>query len=285
MDVILVRYAEVGLKSRTVRSRFERILMDNMMSMMAHNGLEALINCDQGRLFVETNDVPKGCAVLQRVFGIASVSPALKVSSEMQSMRDAAAAYSRTFMPEGASFKVEARRQGTHTYTSMQAAALVGEAILEANADRKVRVDLHKPDHIVYVEIRGPLAYIFADYLDGPAGLPMSSQGKVLAVLREEKDTVAAWLIMKRGCKVVALAKPDSVPAQILRAWDPDIKVVDNEDLSFMIMRHKAAAVVYGYGIKDMDIIKKVHLEVPAFYPLVGMGQDEIDRRLNAIRS
>jgi thiamine biosynthesis protein ThiI len=205
MDLILVRYAEVGLKSRTVRSRFERILMDNMMSILAKEGIEAIIKCDQGRIFVEASDIERALPALQRVFGIASVSPAMRMGSDMSVMRDAVGKYSRDALKEGQTFKIEARRTGTHPYTSMEAARDIGEAVLMANEDRNIKVNIHRPDKTIYVEIRENIGYAFSDYADGPGGLPMGSQGKVLAHLETEEDALAAWLVLRRGCKCVGI--------------------------------------------------------------------------------
>jgi len=281
MDVILVRYAEVGLKSRGVRSRFERILIDNMMSILAHDGIEAIISMDQGRLFVESGDVARAAQAIKRVFGVASISIAKKVSGGLPEFREAAAEYSKTAMSEGQTFKVEARRTGTHPFTSMQAAAQLGEAILEADPARKVKVDLHHPDVIVYAEIRGSLCYIFSQYIDGPGGFPMGSQGKVLAVLEKEEDSVAAWLVMKRGCRCVAMGHQGAI--DILKRWDPDLRVVEPMDPAEAAIHYRASAVVYGLSIKDIERISKLNMSVPVFYPLIGMENDEINKRLASI--
>ncbi|MCE5295643.1 MAG: THUMP domain-containing protein [Euryarchaeota archaeon] len=281
MDVILVRYAEVGLKSRGVRSRFERILIDNMMSILAHDGIEAIIACDHGRIFVETADARKAGESVRRVFGVASISIARKITGGLKEFRDAVAEYSLSEMSEGQTFKIEARRTGTHPFTSMQAAAELGEAVLMANESRDIKVDLHHPDVTIYAEIRENQCYIFSTYLDGPAGFPMSSQGKVLAVLENERDSVAAWLIMKRGCRCVVMGHQGAI--DILRRWDPELKVVEPSDPAEAAVKYKAAAVVYGLGVNDIKRISTLNMSVPVFYPLVGMDDEEIERRLASI--
>src|SRR5512139_3919597 len=100
MDLILVRYAEVGLKSRGVRKRFERILMDNMLSILAHDGVEALVSNDQGRIFVQAEDQVKAARSLQKVFGVASVSPVVRCGSGMEEMRETVSRLSRTWLED-----------------------------------------------------------------------------------------------------------------------------------------------------------------------------------------
>ncbi|QLH74689.1 MAG: hypothetical protein HPY73_03990 [Methanomassiliicoccales archaeon] len=281
MDVILVRYAELGLKSRKVRTRFERMLVDNIMSMLAHDGVEALVSSENGRFYIESNDIEGAARSIKRVFGVASISIAKKVQGGLVEFREAAATLSKLRLTQGQTFKVEARRTGSHTFTSMQAAAEIGEAILEANAGRGIRVDIHHPDVIFYVEIRGGHAYIFTDYIEGPAGLPMGSQGKVLAVLETREDAVAAWLMMKRGCKCIIIGPEDAVA--VLRGWDPEIRVIKTESVQDAALRHHVSALVYGFRIKDMDRIVHLRSPLPIFFPLIGMENEEIERRLASI--
>ncbi len=117
VDIILARYAEVGLKSREVRRFFETILIDNMMSSLAKENIEALITIEQGRIYVTTDKIDEAASVLTRVFGVASVSPALISESSMEAMAEKTASYSRTVLKEGQGFAIKARREGNHPYT------------------------------------------------------------------------------------------------------------------------------------------------------------------------
>jgi thiamine biosynthesis protein ThiI len=283
MDVILVRYAEVGLKSRGVRTRFEKVLVGNMMSLLARDGVEALVRIDQGRIYVETDQVERACRSLRRVFGVASVSPAWRTSSDMETMRRKAAEISASVLPDRSTFKIEARRTGTHPYTSMDAARSLGEAVLMAHEGRGVKVDIHHPDTTIWVEIRDDKAYLFTDYLDGPGGLPMGSQGRVLVRLERERDALAAWMVMKRGCKVIALAEEDNEAVRLAMLWDPEMRVEPMGVLEQQLRSQRASALVFGYGIEDMERIKDVRVSAPVFYPLVGMSSEEIAMRMHNI--
>jgi thiamine biosynthesis protein ThiI len=283
MDVILVRYAEVGLKSRGVRTRFEKVLVDNMMSLLARDGVEALVRIDQGRIYAETDQVDRACRSLRRVFGVASVSPAWRTSSDMGTMRRKAAEISASVLPDRSTFKIEARRTGTHPYTSMDAARSLGEAVLMAHEGRGVKVDIHHPDRTIWVEIRDDKAYLFTDYLDGPGGLPMGSQGRVLVLLERERDALAAWMIMKRGCKVIALAEEDNEAVRLAMLWDPEMRVEPMGALEQQLRSQRASALVFGYGMEDMEKIRGVRVSAPVFYPLIGMSSEEIAMRLHNI--
>jgi thiamine biosynthesis protein ThiI len=285
VDVILARYAEVGLKSSGVRRYFESILLDNMLTALSAHGLEALVTCEQGRIYITTDRIDESVPVLRRVFGIASVSPAMISGSAMEEMQSTAAEYSRAVLSDGQSFAVKARREGNHPYKSMDVGREVGSAIFLANEERGVRVDLTRPDVTFYVEVRDRKAYIFSEYLSGPGGLPMGSQGKVAALVETDRDALAAWMLMKRGCRVFVSTSSEDGPAAVLKAWDPRLKVFVGRDLHRVQHDVKALATVHGCGVEDMERIRELSLSTPAFFPLIGMTDEEIEQRLAGIRS
>ncbi len=285
VDVILVRYAEVGLKSTGVRRYFESILIDNMLTALASQGMEALVTSEQGRIYVTTDRIAEALPVIRRVFGVASVSPALVGDSAMVEMQRLAAEYSREVLREGQSFAVKARREGNHPYRSMDVGREVGSAIFLANEERGVKVDLTRPDVTFYVEVRDKKAYLFSEYLSGPGGLPMGSQGKVVAVVEDERDALAAWMLMKRGCRVIVHAPSSSAPFALLKTWDPKLKVVISSDLSRTVRESKALAVVYGRTLQDMEGIKALSSDPPAFFPLIGLEEGSISSHLEMVRS
>lgn len=280
--MILARYAEVGLKSRGVRRYFERILANNIMAALARNNIEALVNLENGRLFIETGDIERAIHVVSRVFGIASISPAIRTESKLPEMMRTAAEYSKNLIRTGNSFAVRPRREGTHPFNSVDVGREVGSAIWMANEHKNVRVDLTNPDVEIYVEVRRNNTYIFSKYIPGPGGLPMSSQGRVVAKVESDRDALAAWLMMKRGCRVIVLS--DDYDPRILEPWDPQILLEKGKDMMEAIREHRGSAAVFGYGLDDFDQIKKIDLQMPVFYPLIGMTDEEMKKRLEAIK-
>jgi thiamine biosynthesis protein ThiI len=68
------------------------------------------------------------------------------------------------------------------------------------------RVDLKKPELEIFVEARKNRTFVFSNILKGVGGLPLGSQGKMLALISGGIDSpVAAWAMMKRGCPVTLL--------------------------------------------------------------------------------
>ncbi len=285
MGSILVRYAELGLKSRSVRRRFEAILVDNLMSSLANAGLEGLVTTEYGRIFVEVDDPERASKALARVFGVSSVSSVVRCSSDMGEMKVRIAELSQPLLQRGQSFAVRARRAGIHPYTSVDLGRELGSAIFLANEEKGVRVDLTDPDVEIYVEVRDRRAYFFSSYIPGPGGLPLGSQGRVVVLLEQERDALAGWLIMKRGCRAIALGEEGSPAAKILKAWDPALRIAKEEDLAEAVRKHRALAAVFGFVLEDFERIKEVDVPVPAFFPLVGMDGKEIEERLERIRA
>ena len=283
MGLLLVRYAEMGLKSPGVRRYFEKVLNYNMMAALARERVEAFIESQYGRLFVTTDRPAEASDVLRRVFGISSLSEVRECPSDIPSIRTLALEVATPLLRDGSSFRVEARRNGVHPYTSMQLAAQAGEEIFEAHRHRGVRVDLHNPDLVVYVEVRDKRAYVFSSYLAGPGGLPMGSQGKVVAVIERRRDALAAWMMMKRGCRVLFMGDDEEAMRTIER-WDPEPRLIKGPPGKAAHV-NKAMGVVVGWSLEELEAVPPLNVDVPVYHPLVGMDEEEVERRLKEISS
>jgi thiamine biosynthesis protein ThiI len=276
--MILVRYSEIGLKSKPIRKRFETQLKDNMMNMLVRDKVEALVTSDTSRFYVSTNDTDATVRSLRKVFGIASMSVAEICASDMSEICEAAAKYSVTRIKKGQSFAVRARREGSHTYTSMELGKEAGSAIFLANDG--INVNLTDPDVIFYIEVRNNKAYIFGSYVRAHAGLPLGSQGRVIAEVNDERGLLSAWLMMKRGCKAIVHGSHDM---SLLEAFDPSLKFVEEGDRSRY--REKILGNVLGTpisGLSDVDVAKYT---VPVYFPTIGMSDREVSDMLDVLRS
>ena len=279
METILIRYCEIGLKSTPVRRRFEANLRDNILTMLASDGIEALITMGEARIYLESDDI-EGCVrSVSKVFGIASLSVARVCSSAMEDICRTAAEYSRTRMGEGESFAVRARREGNHPYTSMEVGREAGSAIFLANEDRNVSVDLHDPDREFYIEVRNSSAYIFDSYIPGPGGLPMGSQGKVLAEIDGDRSVVSAWTMMRRGCRVYVTGDGDDT---LLRMYDPGLRRFTEETDGNLMQEFMAK--VSGADVGTVSDYDYAGSDLPVFFPTVGMTDDETSELLAHIR-
>ena len=279
VTTVLVRYCEIGLKSTPVRRKFETNLRDNILMMLASDHVEALIEYGDARLYLQSDDMDACVRSLTKVFGIASISVAEVCTSAMDDVCRSAAEYSRSVIGEGESFIVRARRQGSHTYTSMELAAEAGSAILDANADKGIRVDLHNPDKEIFIEVRNNKAYIFDRYITCPGGLPMGSQGKVVAEIDGDRSVVSAWTMMRRGCRVLVTGDGD---LSILRMYDPNLRVLTGDEPKGLY--NEILAKVSGRGPADVSGYDYGDYSLPVFFPTVGMTDEETQELLAHIR-
>ena len=283
--VLLVRFGELALKSPFVRRQLRDRLVENIQEMFAADGIECLIRADRARIYVEVNDVPAASRALRRAFGIVSFSDAQEASSDPEEIATRAVEIAKGRVLKGGSFAVRPRRSGTHPYTSQDIARLVGRRIQDVEPG--ARVDLDDPDVEIHIEVRENRSYLFTAISGGPGGLPMGSQGRVLAVVDSEAGAVAAWLSMKRGCKVTAAAPEGSNAYEPLRRWDVRLKVLPwgpDAELQDLVRLSRSEAVVLGSRMKDTTATKST-LEVPVFHPVIGLDDAALTTLADRIRN
>ena len=272
MSLLLVRYCEIGLKSTPVRRRFESILKDNMLTMLAADGVEALISYADARFFIETEDIDKCVESVKKVFGIASLSVAEECTSEMEDICASAAKYSEGRISEGQSFAVKARREGSHPYTSMDVGREAGSAIFIRNESLNVKVDLTNPDKLFYIEVRNSKAYIFDSYVQCPGGLPLGSQGRVFADISDERGMVSAWMMMKRGCRTMVRG---DYGLDILKSYDPTLRTVTDEEIESGNIK-EMLGMVLGTSLEGLSSVDVSKYDVPVYFPTIGMTDDDV---------
>jgi thiamine biosynthesis protein ThiI len=131
---------------------------------------------------------------------VANYSRVQAAPRDMEALKDAvlAAVGEEAF----ASFRVTTRRSDkSFPRTSAEIDRELGGAIHAATG---VRVDLEEPDRTVFVEVLRDRILFSFERRPGPGGFPVGSSGKVLGLLSGGIDSpVAAWRLMKRGCRVV----------------------------------------------------------------------------------
>ncbi|MFO8110846.1 MAG: THUMP domain-containing protein [Thermoplasmata archaeon] len=277
MQLYLLRYGELGIKSPSTRRNFEDILIDNLERSFLKAKAEIFIERERGRLFAYAHE--DSSYMFSRTFGLVSYSPAAETGSSLKDMEDVSKGWARGL--EG-SFAVRARRVGDHPYSSPKAAAQVGAYVLEENPN--LDVDLDEPDHTLYLEIRGKRAYVFSKIKDGPGGLPLSSQGKVAAWVDSNEGFLAAWLMMKRGARAYIYYPPDSVYHQGLDRWDPNLRSFEHGSLEEALSSHQPKGIK-GWVLGDtVDELRDVKHHLPIYRPLIGFTWSMIEDELMRIK-
>jgi thiamine biosynthesis protein ThiI len=197
----LVHYHELGLK-RGNRPLFLRHLGRNLRRATSDLGPLTLRQVS-GRVLLDLEHHPDPDAVrdrVQRVFGVSSFAIAYRVASTVEAMKSIIA-----WLVEGqtfASFRITARRAfKTYPMTSVELNRELGAFVLERVASR---VDLRHPELEIHVEVMPAETFVYVHPVPGPGGLPVGASGTVAALLSGGIDSpVAAWRMMKRGCRVL----------------------------------------------------------------------------------
>lgn len=209
-NTYLVRTGEVALKGMN-KPYFERMLLSRIKNALReYDNIEAYRK--EGLIFVKTpveyNETEVERKILN-VFGVASLSSAEEVASDMEEIGKAAAAYMKKIMKQRnvRTFKVEAKRADkTFPVESPQIAKRIGAAVLRACGDDGLKVNVHDPDCLLFVNVRRDKSYVFADKIRGFGGLPLGTNGKGMILLSGGIDSpVAAWMMAKRGMMIEAV--------------------------------------------------------------------------------
>ncbi len=204
----LIKYAEIGVKGKN-RYIFEDRLCDQIRYALRRCDGEFEVTKSQGRIYVNALsvfDFDETVENLKTVFGISGICPVVKVEDcGFEKLCEEVVSYmDRVYPDKHMTFKVEARRaRKNYPKNSMEMNCDIGEAVL--NAFPEIRVDVHKPDIMLHIEIR-EMIYIYSLVIAGPGGLPIGTNGKGMLLLSGGIDSpVAGYMIAKRGVKIDAV--------------------------------------------------------------------------------
>ena len=200
--VVVVHYHEISLK-RGNRPLFLRHLARNLRNATADLG-PLVLRQRPGRIVLDLDDHPQPEAVRDRVLrvcGVASASLGYRTSATLDAMKSVIGR-----LVEGrqfASFRISARRAfKTYPMSSVELNRALGAFVLERVPT--TRVSLERFEVEIVVEVLPDEAFVSLDRQSGPGGLPVGAGGTVAALLSGGIDSpVAAWRMMKRGCRVV----------------------------------------------------------------------------------
>jgi len=200
-DVVLIRYGELSLKSAYVRNYFESTLVRNIRTAFLQEKIQNNIVREWGRIYLYSNNISKSCSILQRIFGIVSLSPAVETTASLENISAVALRLSKKcHLTKEKSFAIRATRAGTHPFTSQDVAVHVGNEIRKTT---NARVDLTHSTIEIFIEIRNKKAFVFTEKISGPGGLPLGTQGAILVLIEKPSSLVAAWYLLHRGCNII----------------------------------------------------------------------------------
>lgn len=253
MNTILIRYGEIFLKGNN-RGYFESALAKNIRTAL-ENFTFKFVRV-QNRFLLEDYDEAYETDIidkLTKIFGIHSVSVAVKVKSTEEELEKAAVLMMKD---KSGTFRVTVNRADKRIQkSSMELAAQLGGAVLESNPN--LTVNLHVFDTDLYVDIReNGLSYLFTDKIMGAGGMPVGTAGAGMVLLSGGIDSpVAAYMMAKRGLKLHAIHF-HSAPYTSEMAKQ---KVVD---LAGIVKNYSGPIVLHVIPFTDVQL--KIHEKCPA---------------------
>lgn len=212
-QTLLIKYSEIGVKGKN-RYVFEDMLVKNMRSALKVLGGEYEVRKAQGRMYVncEENELDEAIEALKKVFGIAWICPVSQYDRlSMDELKEAVLKHMKDAHPDldGAenelTFKVNCRRvDKAFPITSMEVNEEIGGVLLDAYP--QLKVDVHKPELMVNIELRPYDVNIYSKQIEGLCGMPVGSGGKAMLLLSGGIDSpVAGYLMAKRGVSLDAV--------------------------------------------------------------------------------
>ncbi|MGI6211719.1 MAG: tRNA uracil 4-sulfurtransferase ThiI [Anaerovoracaceae bacterium] len=207
-NIFIVRTGEVALKGMN-KPYFEKKLVDRIRHNVKSLG-EIDVKRQEGLIFIHSpKDIPKEEIIrrVSRVFGVASISPAVEAESDLDRIGEEAVRFMQEQIETRGikTFKVEAKRADkSFPVKSPDIARIIGAKVLIGC--KVLKVDVHEPDLTLFVDLRHDRTYLYDRKISGMGGLPIGTNGRGLVLFSGGIDSpVAAWMMTKRGMVVEAV--------------------------------------------------------------------------------
>lgn len=207
-NIYIVRCGEVALKGMN-KPYFEKTLVERIRKKLKDmDGVE--VSRREGLIFIRSDkkhDAESIVKNVSRVFGVASISPAVEAESELNKIGEASVEFMKKQIKERGvkTFKVEAKRADKEfPVKSPEIARIIGAKILIGC--KVLKVDVHNPECRLFIDLRKDRTYIYDEKVSGFGGLPLGTNGKGMVLLSGGIDSpVAAWMMAKRGMLLEAV--------------------------------------------------------------------------------
>jgi len=295
-ELIIIRYAEIALKGKETRKRFENILLTNIKNALESKNLKFIIKKERGRIYVYTDKISKCLSFLQNIFGIKSVSPALLTESKIDCISKLVVSISKDILNKNKTFALRVTRTGEHNFNSQEIAIKIGNDVVKAT---NARVNLNNPDIELFIEVRNTKAFIFTKKIYCIGGLPFGSQGNVLALIDSPESILASWYLLRRGCKTIFINRNksnDSILNSFINDWFVKSEIFtitsknQNNKINEIAFEKKCNALVtnhtlYVQPLKTLYEIRQLKkiFKIPVLHPLIAMNEKEINKKCKEI--
>lgn len=209
-NIYIIRCGEVSLKGMN-KPYFERVLLERLKKAFKFNNFnDADMRWIDGLIIAEVPSIYDSEEIIRaasKVFGVASVSYAIKTGKEIEEISNDAIIFMKDIMlkEDIKTFKVKAKRADkTYPIQSPEIARLIGGEILKGI--NSLSVDIHNPDCELHIDVRREGTYIYRNKVKAFGGLPLGTNGRGLLLMSGGIDSpVAAFMMAKRGMTIDAI--------------------------------------------------------------------------------
>lgn len=199
--LILIKYGELTTKKAN-RKAFINMLAKNIEGLLKMESVK--IHQDRVRMYIEVEEyeLQEAINTLKKVFGVHSIVVCYPVQTNIEDIKEKSLELLKG--KDFHTFKVKTKRADkSFPIPSMDFNPIIGGHILK-NIDCKV--DVHHPDIILQIEIRGKQTYLYTEEIPGSGGYPVGIQGKGMLMLSGGIDSpVAGYMALKRGVDIECL--------------------------------------------------------------------------------
>lgn len=209
-NIYIIRCGEVSLKGMN-KPYFERVLLERLKKAFKFNNFnDADMRWIDGLIIAEVPSIYDSEEIIRaasKVFGVASVSYAIKTGKEIEEISNDAIIFMKDIMlkEDIKTFKVKAKRADkTYPIQSPEIARMIGGAILKGI--NSLSVDIHNPECELHIDVRREGTYIYRNKVKAFGGLPLGTNGRGLLLMSGGIDSpVAAFMMAKRGMTIDAI--------------------------------------------------------------------------------
>lgn len=206
-EFILCHYNEIALKGNN-RKFFEAKLVANLKIQLtsAAPGCFEYVKKISGSILIKLNQTgianqAKISQALSCTFGLANFSFAFNASQDLDTLKQAC--WQMLQNKEFETFRITTQRSNkNYPLTSEELNRQIGAYVYEKLNGQK-KVSLKNPQVNCHLTIVNEHALVYAEKTKGPGGMPVGTNGKVMALLSGGFDSpVAAWQLLKRGAQL-----------------------------------------------------------------------------------
>lgn len=202
-ETYLCHIGELTLKGGNLKL-FEKKLVTNIKASLFP--IKLRVNLRAGRMYVECKPEDSDAVefALNKLIGITGWAKTRVIEKNIEAIKKAVLEEALLGREKGyKTFKIETRRSDKSF--PMNSYEISAEAASDAHSQGILKVDLHKPDLMIRVEVREK-CFVYGNAQKAPRGLPVGVSGKGLLMLSGGIDSpVAGYRMMRRGMKVESI--------------------------------------------------------------------------------